>query len=114
MDEMFSVFATAPSLRIMGEEEVIDIRFPAVAAFHGHSALRVTTDITSRVGGDGRATCASAARRPWKVIASIAGPAPSLGRSIIREFLGCRFCPALPLAVAGKTIDTLSGLDKTR
>ncbi|MGZ3340615.1 MAG: hypothetical protein ACXWLB_07660 [Reyranella sp.] len=36
---MDTMLAAAPSLRVMGEEEAIEIGFPALAAFHGQSAL---------------------------------------------------------------------------
>ncbi len=36
---MDAVFAAAAGLRVMGEEEAIEIGFPAVAAYHGQSAL---------------------------------------------------------------------------
>lgn len=39
MTDMFAAFAAAPGLRIMGEEEAVDIRFPALVAYHGQSAL---------------------------------------------------------------------------
>lgn len=36
---MFSEFAATPRLRVRGEEDGIDIFFPALAAYHGQSAL---------------------------------------------------------------------------
>ena len=39
MSELFAAFAASPSLRLAGEEEAFDIRFPALVAYHGQSAL---------------------------------------------------------------------------